>query len=106
VFVLDAFALTAIGVFPENVEPIHFYASVIFFVLLPISVFLVGAAFLQTHRTKLGFFTFTAAIVAAIVWTIPFGKGVAIPETLSGLSASAWSIVLGFKIMKEGAVYH
>lgn len=106
VFVLDAFALTAIGVFPENVEPIHFYASVTFFVLLPISVFLVGAAFLQTHRTKLGFFTFTAAIVAAIVWTIPFGKGVAIPETLSGLSASAWSIVLGFKIMKEGAVYH
>jgi hypothetical protein len=37
---------------------------------------------------KLGFFTFTAARVAAIVWTIPFGKGVAIPETLSALSAS------------------
>jgi hypothetical membrane protein len=106
VFVLDAFALTAMGIFPETVEPIHFYASVTFFALFPISVFLVGAAFLRTHRTKLGFFTFTAAIVAAIVWTIPFGKGVAIPETLSGLSASAWSIVLGFKIMKEGAVYH
>jgi len=29
---------------------------------------------------KLGCFTFATAIVAAIVWTIPFGKGVAIPE--------------------------
>jgi len=29
---------------------------------------------------KRGFFTFTAAIVAAIVWTVPFGKGVAVTE--------------------------
>jgi len=106
VFVLDAFALTAIGVFPENVEPVHFYASVAFFALFPISGFLVGAAFLRTPRTKLGFFTFTAAIVAAIAWTIPLGKGAAIPETLSGLSASAWFIVLGFKMLKEDAGYH
>jgi len=102
VLVLDGFALTAIGVFPENVKPIHYYASVTFFVLLPISMFFLGAAFLRTHKTKLGFFTFIAAILAAIVWTIPFGKGVAIPETLSGLSASAWAIVLGFKMLKEG----
>lgn len=102
VLTLGAFALTAIGVFPESVEPIHFYASVAFFTLLPISMFFLGAAFLRTSRTRLGFFTFIAAIVAAIVWTIPFGKGVAIPETLSGLSASAWFMVLGFKMLKEG----
>ena len=103
VFVLDALALTAIGVFPENVEPIHLLASVAFFVLLPVSMFLLGTAFLRTSRMKLGFFTFAAAIVAAIVWIIPFGKGVAIPETLSGLSASTWFVVLGFKMLKEGA---
>jgi len=101
VFVLDAFALTAIGVFPENVDPIHFYASVAFFVLFPISMFFLGAAFLRTSQMKLGFFTFIAAVVAAIVWTIPFAKGVAIPETLSGLSASMWSMVLGFKMLKK-----
>ena len=103
VFVFDAFALTAIGVFPENVEPIHFYASVAFFMLFPISMFFLGAAFLRMSKMKLGFFTFIAAIVAAVVWTIPFGKGVAIPEALSALSASMWSIVLGFKMLKEGA---
>lgn len=101
VLVLDMFALTAIGVFPGNVKPLHFYASVAFFALLPMSMFLLGVAFLRTSRTKLGFFTFTAAIVAASVWIVPFGKGVAVPETLSGLSASTWSVVLGFKILTE-----
>ncbi len=102
VFVLDAFALTAIGVFPENVKPIHYYASVILFTLFPISMLFLGTAFLRTSNRKLAFFTFIAAIVAAIVWTIPFSKGVAIPETLSALSVSMWSIVLGCKMLKEG----
>jgi len=104
VFVLGAFALAAMGVFPENVKPIHFYVSVAFFTLLPIAIFFLGVSFLRGPKMKLGFFTFIAAIVAAVVWTVPFGKGVAIPETLSGLSASAWSMVLGFKMLKEGAV--
>jgi hypothetical protein len=50
---------------------------------------------------KLGFFPFTAARVAAIVCTIPFGKGIAIPETLSALSPSTRSVVLGFKWRKR-----
>ena len=49
-----------------------------------------------------GFFTFIA--VAAVVWTIPLGRGVAIPEILSALFASVWSIVLGFKMLKEAAI--
>ena len=103
VFVLDTLALSAIGVFPGNVRPLHFYASITFFALFPVSMFLLSTAFLRTSGKKLGFFTFAAAMVAAIVWVIPFGKGVAIPETLSGLSASTWSIVLGFKMLKESA---
>ena len=103
VFVLDTLSLTAIGVFPENVEPLHLYASVAFFALLPVSMFLLSTAFLRMSRMKLGFFTFAVAIVATIVWVIPFGKGVAIPETLSGLSTSTWSVVLGSKMLKEGA---
>jgi len=105
-FLLDAFALTAIGIFPENIEPLHYYASVTFFTLFPISMFLLGAAFLRTLKMRLGLFTVTAALVAAIVWTISFGKGVAIPETLSGLSASAWLIVLGSKMLKDEASHN
>ena len=101
ILVLDALALTAIGVFPENVEPTHLYASVTFFVLFPISLFFIGMALLQMSQIDLGLFTFLAAVVAVLVWAIPHGGGVAIPETLAALSASTWSIVLGFRLLKE-----
>ena len=105
--VLAALALVAIGTFPESVEPTHYYVSVAFFLLLLVSMLVIGATFLLTARVELGFFTFLAAIVAALVWimqwTIGFGSDVAIPETLSALSASTWSIVLGFQMLKQGS---
>jgi hypothetical membrane protein len=101
ILVLDAFALTAIGVFPENVEPTHLYASVTFFVLFPISLLLIGVALLQISQKKFGLFTFSAAIVAALAWAIPHGGSVAIPETIAALSVSTWSTVLGFKLLKQ-----
>jgi hypothetical membrane protein len=104
ILILDALALTAIGIFPENVKPMHYYASVAFFVLLPIAAFVIGATFLLMAKVKMGLFTFLAAIVAATIWIIQFSirfvSGVAIPEVVSALSASMWSIVLGFEMFK------
>jgi hypothetical membrane protein len=105
IFLLGALALIAIGIFPENVKPMHYYVSVTFFVLLPISMFMIGAAFLSMARLKTGVFTFLLAMFAVIVWVVQFSarfvSGVAIPETLSALSASTWSVVLGFKMLQE-----
>jgi hypothetical membrane protein len=107
ILILAALALMAIGVFPENVKPTHYYVSVGFFVLLPISILVLSATFLLMAKVKLGLFTFLVAAVAAAVWiihwTIPFGSGVAIPEALSAVSASTCSIVLGFKMLKEAS---
>ena len=107
ILILAALALMAIGVFPENVKPTHYYVSVGFFVLLPISILVLSATFLLMAKVKLGLFTFLVAAVAAaawiIHWTIPFGSGVAIPEALSAVSASTCSIVLGFKMLKEAS---
>jgi len=110
IFVLTALAFMAIGVFSENAEPTHYYVSVMFFVLFPISMFVIGVAFLLTAKLKMGFFTFLAAIVAALIWTIQwtigFGSNVAIPEALSALSASIWLMVLGFKMLREASQSH
>jgi len=107
-FVLDTVALIAIGVFPENVKPMHYYASVAFFALFPISMIFILAAFLQLSKVKMGLFTLLVAIFAAAVWafhwTVGFGSNVAIPEALSALSASAWSILLGFKMLKQASL--
>lgn len=102
VFLLDAFALTAIGIFPENVKPLHFYASVAFFMLHPVSMLFISIALLRASKVKLGFFTFMTAVIAAFVWALPFWEGVAIPETLSALSVSIWFIVLGFEMFRKG----
>jgi len=109
-FILDAAALTAIGIFPENARPMHFYASLAFFTLCPIAMFLVGSSFLLSGKARKGTFTLLPAVFAAAVWIAQFSiryvPQVAIPETLSALSASAWSMLLGFKMLKESATQH
>lgn len=107
IFVLAALALMAIGVFPENVKPTHYYVSVGFFVLFPISTIVLSATFLLTAKVKLGLFTFLTSIIAVLVWILQFAMryvpNVAIPETISALLASTCSIVLGFKMLKEAS---
>ncbi|MEM2971476.1 MAG: DUF998 domain-containing protein [Candidatus Bathyarchaeia archaeon] len=106
-FILVALALTSIGVFPESVKPTHYYASVMFFTLFPISAFIISATFLLKADLKMGFFTFLVASVAMVVWithwTVGLGSNVAVPEMLSAIPASAWCIVLGFKMLKAKA---
>jgi hypothetical membrane protein len=107
IFVLAALALMAVGIFPENVGPTHYYSSVALFLLLLVSMLVICATFLLTAKVKMGLFTFMAAVVVSLAWivqwTIGFGSNVAIPETLSALSASMWSIVLGFKMLREAS---
>ncbi|MGQ9641125.1 MAG: DUF998 domain-containing protein [Candidatus Bathycorpusculaceae bacterium] len=104
-FALDTVALTLIGVFPENIKPTHYIVSVVFFMLFPIAMFILTAAFMLGARVKIGLFTFSVAAFAAVVWviqwTVGFGSNVAIPEMLSALAAAAWAIVLGTKMLKE-----
>jgi hypothetical membrane protein len=107
ILAVDALALALIGIFPESAKPMHYYASVAFFVLFPMSMLLICAEFLSSSRTKMGLFTFVTAAFAAIVWTVQFTvrpvPGVAIPETLSALAALAWIAVLGFEMFREAS---
>ena len=98
---LDAADLIAIGIFPETAGVIHLYVSVIFFALLPISLFFIGSSvILKASERSYGAFTILAGIFAAIVWALPRG-GAAIPEILAALAASIWSIVSGIKILRQ-----
>jgi hypothetical membrane protein len=106
-FLLATVSLTAIGVFNENYEPMHWYASVAFFVLFPLSMLLIAAAFLNQGQMKLGLFTFAVAAIAASPWITYFAvryvEGVAIPEAISALAASAWAIALGERMLKQAS---
>ncbi|MCJ7424066.1 DUF998 domain-containing protein [Candidatus Bathyarchaeota archaeon] len=106
-FLLAALALIAIGFFPEDLGPMHFYASVAFFLLFPISMLINATALSLSGKTKTGLFTLLAALVAAsawiIQWTVEFGPNVAIPETISAISASAWMVALSCIMIREAS---
>jgi len=107
IFTLAALALVAIGIFTENFGRIHYYVSVAFFIFAPISMLIICATFFVMRKVKMGLFTFLTAIIAALVWVLQFAMryvpNVAIPETISALLASTWSIVLGFQMLKQGS---
>ena len=107
VFVLACVMLIAIGVFNENFSPTHYLVSVGLFVLLPISLLILVAAFWVDGKHKLSVFTLGLALSAAAVWvlefTVHYVPGVAVPEFVSGLAGAVWVMVLSYLMLKQGS---
>jgi hypothetical membrane protein len=107
VFVLASVALTAIGVFPENVRPVHYVVSVAFFVLLPISMLVLAGGFWLGRRVRMAVFMLVAAVAAAAPWVllllVRYVSGVAVPEAVSGLVGGVWAVVLGYKMFRAAS---
>jgi hypothetical membrane protein len=96
-FFIGAFALSGIGVFSEAAGVIHFYFSVAFFMLMPLSLFLLGTSAIVAMSRKFGSFAIAAGIIALIPWAFSW-EGVAIPEFISALAVSTWSAAQGIRI--------
>ena len=108
VFLLDTLALMAIGVFPSDFAPayVHYYVSLAFFVLFPISAIMMAAAFQKAGRVRRAELTIALAIVAAGVWiahwtVYPFGSNVAIPEIVAAGAAGIWGIAIGISMFRS-----
>ena len=105
VFAAATIALIGIGIFNESYSGTHYAVSVAFFALMPISMFIITCAFLLAHRGRMALFTVLTGIAAALPWILLFAfkyvPNVAIPEFVSGLIVSAWTIILGYKILKS-----
>lgn len=105
VFVLATVALVLIGVFPENVRPVHYLVSVAFFVLLPISMLIVTGAFWLKRQVRMAGFTLVAAFAAAAPWVlllfVDYVQGVAVPEAVSAAAGAVWALMLSNKMLKQ-----
>jgi len=101
--ILAAAALCAIGLFPETAGSTHFYASVSFFTLFPVSLFLIGGTMVQhPHMKRLGVLAVLAGLTAAAIWALPWTSA-AIPEALSSLAVSVWSMASGTGLLREAS---
>jgi len=104
-FAAATLALIAIGVFNESYSGIHFAVSAAFFVLMPISLFIITCAFWFSHQKRAAVSTVAIGVVAALPWILQFTfnyvPNVAVPETISALAASVWTIAVSYRIMKQ-----
>jgi hypothetical membrane protein len=96
-FFIGAFALSGIGVFSEATGVVHLFFSVAFFILMPFSLFLLGTGAIVAGSRKFGLFTIAAGVVALIPWIFKW-NGLAIPEFISALAVSIWSVAQGIRI--------
>ena len=107
VLVLTSLALFAIGVFPENVRPAHYFVSVMFFVLLPISMLIIAGTFWLTRQVRMAVFTLLVAVAAAAPWVLYFSihyvSGVAVPEAVSAFAGSVWAVAMSGKMLRQAS---
>jgi hypothetical membrane protein len=103
--ILTAISLFAIGFFPETAGRIHFYFSVSFFMFTVLSLIVIGVAlFRESSGKTVGALSIFAGLFEAAVWVLFWNlpiKGDAIPEMISSLTTSAWSIIMGIKLFME-----
>lgn len=108
ILIFSDMSLFAIGVFPETAGSIHFYVSVAFFSLFPISLFFIGASMIkETSERTLGVATILFgifAIMSAAPIMLVKVDDVGIHELLAAISGSMWSIVLGIKLYRQSVI--
>jgi len=100
VMFLDAVVLCALGIFPENVKPWHYWASVAFFAFIPLSQLLMSIVFLNKKQKRLGLFSVLSGLITAMVWTYPW-KAVGIPEIVAGSMLAVWVVTLSLRMYKR-----
>jgi hypothetical membrane protein len=106
-FAAAALALIAIGIFNEYYSPTHYLVSVAFFALAPIALLVLTAGFILCKMRAMAVFTFSVGLLAALPWILQFAftyvQNVAIPETLSALLISIWTVVLSIRMLRVKA---
>ena len=100
---LSALGLIGIGLFPETIFTLHFISSATFFVLLALSLLLIGLKIKQDpFERNMGMLATLFAMVAisSTIFLIPF-EGVAIPEAFACFPAFIWCMIYGAKMTSD-----
>ena len=100
-FLSATLALICIGIFPENAGKIHYVVSVAFFVMVPISMIVLGVALVRSDRKgdRLhASLIIILAIIASLAWVLPH-DGVAIPEIISSVAGAIFIGIFGFRML-------
>lgn len=99
-FLADALSLIGVGVFNESFGRIHLYFSLAFFILMPLSLIMLGLSLWSRGIKGLSLFTLFSALVTPVVWILPW-RGAAIPEALSTLATATWIFHISLRMLRS-----
>ncbi|RLG83447.1 MAG: hypothetical protein DRO40_04565 [Thermoprotei archaeon] len=107
VLTATAISLSLIGVFPERFRPHHYIFSVMFFLLLLISMIIYTIVEAKGKIRYLSLILIVIGILGVLTYIfiendIVHGLGVSIPETMIALPGSLWAVmVIYMKLFKR-----
>jgi len=108
---VGSLSLALIGVFPEDVRPVHFIVSAAFFILAPLGLVVIGASRLlgpEKGLRPLGALTLVLGVASGLTWAfwalLRPALGIAVPETIAAALVSAALIVLGLRVARSEPV--
>ena len=98
--ILGSMAISAMGIFPRTIDLPHDLASIAFFVFVALALLLIGAAAVTASQMLWGLLSLTAGVLILVFQLVPWPwSGGAIPQLLSCLPWSLWTIVFGVKLL-------
>ncbi len=102
--ILASCAVAAIGILPKTMNNPHTFAAGTFFTLAPFSLLLIGAAMTASSEKALGLLTFIMGVLTFAIALVPWPwVGSAISQALLVAPLSAWSVVLGTRLLVKPA---
>ena len=94
--ILGSIALSAIGIFPRNIDLPHDAASVAFLVFIILALLLIGVAAITASRIIWGALSLSAGVMIMALMLVPWPwSGGAIQQLLFCLPWSLWTVVSG-----------
>ena len=99
---ISSLAMIGIGIFPETIGGLHFVVSATSFMLLTVSLLIVGLTITRNKTERpIGILVFVFIVPALIgsLILLPSLKGIAISETLVWFPAFFWMMIYGLRMM-------
>lgn len=100
-YILASISLFMVGLFPETAGRIHLYVSVAFFIFTAFTLLTFGAlsVAISPRSIKAGISFMLLGLISSAIWALPW-RGLAIPELISSLAISSWTIYMAVKTLR------
>ena len=105
-WIIGGVSLSMVGIFTETYGVLHTIVSAGFFILMPVSMILIGITFLISRRNTKGYLSILAGVIALTTISSYItglyntsGVGFSVPEFITAIILSSWIIWMGISLL-------